>query len=93
MAQEIKSNVCRIIVKDVYNKQGVLQNFKEYQIVRQDKGGMLQRVKFRKNVNVAHFEGMKKFEAEFEYQKEASNYEYPVMWLGDLKADTIKKIL
>ena len=93
MAEEIKSNVVRIIVKDVYSKEGVLQNFKEYQIVRQDQGGRLQRCKFKRDVNVAYFDGMKKFEAEFEYKQEAKNYEYPIMWLGSLKADTIKKLL
>lgn len=83
----------RIIVKDVFDKNGVLQDFKEYQIVREDLKGKLQRCKFKKDVEMSKFRGLRKFEVEVGYYNEAINYEYPVVWLSDIKYDTIKVIV
>lgn len=95
MAEEIKKETTkiRVIVNDVYNKDHVKQNFYEYQIVLTDKGGRLQRLKWKRDVNLSQFEGLKKFEVEVDYIKEASNYEYPVYWASGVHYDTINPLV
>lgn len=91
--EEIKNNVkhIRVVVEDAYNKDGVKQNFNIYKIVVD--GGKLVRCKFKRDVNLNLFDGMKKFECDVEYYSDASKfYEYPVVWVGSVKTDTIKKI-
>lgn len=82
----------RIIVKDVYDKDGVLQDFKQYEMVINEKG-KLQRCKFKRDVMLQKFDKLRKFEVEVGYCKEAKNYEYPVYWISDVKYDTIKVLV
>lgn len=95
MAEEIKktTETIRIIVEPVYNKEGVRQNFDEYKIVRKDEGGKLYKLKFKRDVNVAQFKGLRKFEVEVDYCKPAKNYEYPLYWVSGVHYDTIKPIM
>ena len=92
--EEIKktTKTIKIIVKDVYNKEGVLQSFKEYQYVNQEKKGLLQRAKFKRDVILAKFDGLKKFTVEVDYCKEDNRFEFPVVWISGVHYDTIKKI-
>lgn len=88
--QEFKT--VRIIAKDVYNKEGKLQNFKSYDYVDKDNKGKLIRVSFQKNVDLSKFEGLGKFEINVKYFKIATNYEYPRVYIGDVDYNSINKI-
>lgn len=92
--EEIKkeTKTVRIIAKDVYNKEGKLQNFKSYDYVDKDNKGKLIRVSFQRNVDLTKFEGLGKFEVEVKYFKIANNYEYPRVYIGEVDYSTIKKI-
>lgn len=90
---ELKNELkhCRILIEDAYDKNGVLQNFKQYFVVKDEKGN-LQRVAFRRNVNLTIFEGMKKAEFDCKYYEPEKFKEYPRIWIGDIVLDSVKKI-
>lgn len=91
--EEVKNELkhCRILIEDAFDKNGELQKFKHYYVVKDEKGN-LQKVAFRKNVNLSKFEGMRKVEFDCKYYEPEKFKEYPRIWIGDILENTIKKI-
>lgn len=90
---ELKNEVqhVRVIINKLFDEKGNERPFKEYLVVTDDKGH-LQKVAWRRNVNLQVFEGMHKVEFDCKYYKPEKYVEYPRVWIGDIVLDSIKKI-
>lgn len=66
------------------------KEFDSYKLVKEN--GKLVDAHFKKDCNMSVFADGNKFELEAGYVQHCENYEFPRVYIGDIKEDSIKKI-